>query len=168
MIARKRILDLALLVAVAPLARPQCPLPASSHRAAEITGTSLSGQPVRLTAMRGKVVLLNFWATWCVPCLQEMPKFSAWQQTDSARGLAVLGVSMDDDAATARTVATRMHLAYPVMMGTAHIGTAYGGVMGLPVTVLIDRRGNIRKRYDGGASVPAIRRDLDCLLAEKP
>ena len=118
--------------------------------------------------MRGKVVLLNFWARWCVPCLQEMPKFSAWQQTDGARGFAVLGVSMDDDASAARTVATRMHLAYPVMMGTAHIGTAYGGVMGLPVTFLIDRRGVIRKRYDGGASVPAIRRDLDCLLAEKP
>ena len=77
----------------------------------------LTGQSIQLASLRGKVVLLNFWATWCAPCQQEMPVFSAWQRQFASRGLAVIGISMDDDADSARKLVAKLKISYPVAMG---------------------------------------------------
>ena len=126
--------------------------------------TSLDGQTVDLAALRGHVVLLNFWATWCAPCLVEMPRFAEWQTKYKADGLAVIGVSMDDDSAPAAAVVRKLQLNYPVVMGDEHLGLQYGGVLGLPVTYLIDRQGVVRARFHGGSHVEAIETAIRKLL----
>jgi peroxiredoxin len=125
---------------------------------------SLDHQTVDLDALRGQVVLLNFWATWCAPCLVEMPRFAEWQSKYKADGLAVIGVSMDDDYAPAAAVVRKLQLNYPVVMGDERLGLQYGGVLGLPVTYLIDRQGEIRARYQGGSHVEAMETAIRKLL----
>jgi cytochrome c biogenesis protein CcmG, thiol:disulfide interchange protein DsbE len=126
--------------------------------------TDLKGRVVSLHAFRGKVVLLNFWATWCAPCLAEMPVFSAWPQDPALSGLQVVGASMDDEPDSAKRAVERLHLSYPVLMGDAALARSFGGVLGLPVTILIDRQGIVRKRYDGAADLVAMKQDIARLL----
>lgn len=125
----------------------------------------LAGQEVRLKDYRGKVVLLNFWATWCAPCQVELPRFEQWQKKYGARGLQVLAISMDDNAAPVRRTARRLHLDFPVVMGDAKLGEEYGGVLGLPITFLIDRDGRVVGRIKGETDLHsleiAVRRLLD-------
>ena len=102
--------------------------------------SDLENRRLDLHAYRGKVVLLNFWATWCAPCQLEMPRFAAWQSQYGPCGLQIIGISMDDDPASARSLVRKLKLNYPVAMGDARLGKLYGGVMGLPLTFLIDLR----------------------------
>lgn len=132
--------------------------------APEFARNDLTGRAVDLRALRGKVVVLNFWATWCAPCLSEMPVFSAWQQDAALRGVQIVGVSMNDEPGPANAAVGRLHLGYPVVMGDAELARAYGGVLGLPVTFLIDRQGVVRKRYDGAADLAAMKQDIARLL----
>ena len=120
------------------------------HKAAPaFERADLAGRKVRLKDYRGKVVLLNFWATWCASCQVELPRFAEWQKTYGAQGLQVLAVSMDDNAAPVRKTARRLHLDFPVLMGDAELGKEYGGVLGLPVTYLLDRDGRVVARIKG-------------------
>jgi peroxiredoxin len=125
----------------------------------------LNQSQVRLANYRGKIVLLNFWATWCAPCLLEMPRFVQWQDRYRAHGLQVLGVSMDDDASPVRALNRKLHLNYPVVMGDEKLGDLYGGILGLPVTYLIDRNGAIRARFQGETDLSKIEAELKELLA---
>jgi len=135
------------------------------HRQApEFARRDLNGHTLDLARLRGKVVLLNFWATWCAPCQAEMPVFSRWQQQYGPRGLQVIGISMDDDAAAARKLVLRMRLSYPVAMGDARLGERYGGVLGLPTTFLIDRTGTVRAQYQGESDLKAIEAEIRTTL----
>jgi cytochrome c biogenesis protein CcmG, thiol:disulfide interchange protein DsbE len=125
-----------------------------------------NGQTLRLASFRGKVVVLNFWATWCAPCQVEMPIFASWQQQYASRGFQVIGISMDDDAAPARSLVERMKLNYPSAMGNPQLAARYGGVLGLPLTFLIDRDGVVRARFQGETDVRAIEKRVNALLAE--
>lgn len=132
-----------------------------------LTRPDLTGHPVPVGALRGHVVLLNFWATWCGPCLAEMPVFTGWQKEYESRGLNVIGVSMDDDEAPVKKVVARLHLDYPVAMGDAKLGSAYGGVLGLPVTFLIARDGAILRRYEGAANLTSMQHDVEAALSAR-
>lgn len=134
-------------------------------RAPDIARADLRGAPVSLAALRGKVVLLNFWATWCAPCRVEMPRFVAWQKQYGVDGLQIVSVSIDDSEPPARALVERMHLDYPVVMGDAKLGERYGGVLGVPVTFLIDRRGVIRARIDGETDLGALQGKIEAMLA---
>ena len=134
--------------------------------APDFTRTDFSGTPVRLADYRGKLVLLNFWASWCGPCLEEMPRLSAWQRAYAAAGLRVIGVSMDDAAGPAKRLLARQPVDYPVVLGDAKLGETYGGVLGLPLTFLIDRRGHIVARYQGEADLAQMEAKIKSLLAE--
>jgi len=127
---------------------------------------TLDGRPLSLAQLRGKVVLLNFWATWCAPCEIEMPVFAGWQGRYGPQGLQIIGISMDDDSALARRAVDRLKLNYPVAMGTARLGANYGGVLGLPLTFLIDRRGVIRARFQGETDLHAIEKQVEAMLAQ--
>ena len=128
--------------------------------------TDLGGQSLTLVRFRGKVVLLNFWATWCAPCQVEMPVFTAWQRQYGPQGLQVIGISMDDDAGPARRLAVHLKLNYPVAMGDEGLGARYGSVLGLPLTFLIDRNGIIRARFQGETDLKLIERQVEALLAQ--
>ena len=132
--------------------------------APDFSRPDLAGRPLQLADYRGKLVLLNFWASWCAPCLEEMPRFSHWQRQYGARGLQVIGVSMDDDAAAVRQHLARHPVAYPAIIGDAKLGAAFGGVMGLPLTYLIDRQGRIAARYQGESDLAAMEAQIKALL----
>lgn len=127
----------------------------------------LAGQPVDLSAYRGKVVLLNFWATWCAPCQLEMPRFAAWQKQYGPQGLQIVGVSMDDEPEGVRKLANKLRINYPVVMGDEQIGTLYGGILGLPVTFLIDRQGQLVARLQGETNLNAMEEQIQQLLASR-
>ena len=90
--------------------------------APEIARADLNGARVSLKSSRGKVVLLNFWATWCAPCLIEMPVFNTWQQQYGSQGLQVIGISMDDNVAPVRKLVAKLKTNYPIAMGDARLG----------------------------------------------
>jgi thiol-disulfide isomerase/thioredoxin len=127
----------------------------------------LAGKPVDLKAYRGKVVLLNFWATWCGPCQLEMPRFSSWQKQYGPRGLQILGVSMDDEPEGVRKNVSKLQVNYPVVMGDERLGNQYGGILGLPVTFLIDRNGRVIARFAGEADLNAMEDQIKRLLDRK-
>ena len=129
--------------------------------------TDLKGERIDLKQYQGKVVLLNFWATWCAPCQLELPKFEAWQKQYAAQGFQVLAVSMDDGDAPVRRTVRRLHLNFPVMMGDAELGDKYGGVLGLPITFLIDRKGNVAAKIKGESDLRAMESQVKILLAAK-
>lgn len=121
--------------------------------APDFTRGDLGGKEVRLSSYRGKLVLLNFWATWCPPCREEMPVFSRWQKDLQARGLQVIGVSMDDDGSEVRKFLAQYPVTYPIVMGDARFAEKFGGVLGLPLTYLIDAQGRVVARYQGEADL---------------
>ena len=109
----------------------------------------LSGKPIALSSLRGKVVLLDFWATWCVPCRQEIPRFVELQNQYGDHGLQIVCVSMDDSADPVLDFYKQYKMNYPVVMGDAKTGEAYGGVLGLPIAFVIGRDGRIAFKLVG-------------------
>jgi peroxiredoxin len=111
--------------------------------------TGLDGKPVALAAFKGKVVLLDFWASWCAPCVIAIPHFRDLQARLRGQGFQVIGLSMDDSASEARAAAIRLGVNYPVVMGDAKLAIEYGGILGLPVEMLVGRDGRIVSIWHG-------------------
>jgi cytochrome c biogenesis protein CcmG/thiol:disulfide interchange protein DsbE len=160
--AARSILSLLLLLFSAPLGGATHGA-AVGHAAPNFSRPGLDHRKITLSSYRGKVVLLNFWATWCEPCLTEMPTFVEWQKQYGSANFQVIGISMDDAAPEVIATVSRLQLNYPVLMGDEYLGAAYGGVLGLPVTFLVDRDGKIRARYQA-ASPTQINSDIQNLL----
>jgi peroxiredoxin len=125
-----------------------------------------NGQTVHLTDYKGKVVLLDFWATWCGPCKVEIPWFIEFEQQFKDRGFAVLGVSMDEDGWDAVKPYIEDHkINYRVMLGNEQVSDIYGGLDSLPTTLLIDREGKIASVHIGlSRGKEEFRDDIDHLL----
>ena len=110
----------------------------------------LRGRTARLSDYKGKVVLVNLWATWCAPCIVEMPELVKLQKTHAARGLQIIGVTYPNDRRTSvRRMVRKLKLNYPVLFGTPELLDAYQIGEVLPVTVVVDRDGKIRDRILG-------------------
>jgi cytochrome c biogenesis protein CcmG/thiol:disulfide interchange protein DsbE len=134
--------------------------------APNFTRTDLKGKTLTLRDYRGKLVLLNFWATWCGPCLAEMPEFVEWQRRYKSGGLQIVGVSMDDDAAPVKRAYEKYHINYPVVMGDAQLGELFGGVFGLPLSYLIDPNGRVVGRYQGELNLKKVEAQIRSLLRQ--
>jgi thiol-disulfide isomerase/thioredoxin len=123
---------------------------AQSTVAPDFSLESLDGKSMRLSDLRGKTVLLNFWATWCGPCKIEMPWFVELQKQYGAQGLQIIGVAMDgaskEDIAK---FAQSMGVNYPILIGKEAVGDAYGGVPALPETFFIGRDGKLVDKIIG-------------------
>jgi len=129
--------------------------------------TDLQGQRFDLAAFKGRVVLLTFWATWCQPCQVEMPHFVDWQSRYGPQGLQIVSVSMDDDEAPVRAMTQDRGVNYSVLMGDADLARNYGGILGLPVTFLIDRKGRIAAKFRGETDLGAMERSVKRLLSAR-
>jgi peroxiredoxin len=127
--------------------------------------TDDDGRPAALADYRGKIVVLNLWASWCPPCRAEMPDLEKLHRAYASRGVVVLGVDQGESAARARAFATSLQISYPVLIDD---GQQYGLVyaaLGLPTTVVIDRSGVVRAGFDGPLSYPQMRAAVDPVLA---
>jgi cytochrome c biogenesis protein CcmG/thiol:disulfide interchange protein DsbE len=101
-----------------------------------------SGQSTKLSDLKGKVVLLNFWATWCGPCALEIPWFEQFEQQYRSKGLEIVGVSMDEEGwSIVKPYIAEHKINYRVLLGNDSVGELYGGVDSLPTTFIIDREG---------------------------
>jgi peroxiredoxin len=109
------------------------------------------GTTVELNKLKGKVVLVNFWATWCPPCRAEIPGMMKVYDKYKAKGLEIVGISVDnggwDDV---RPWLEKHPITYPIVVGDANLAQAYGGIHNIPTTFLVDRKGNIAMKHVGG------------------
>jgi peroxiredoxin len=117
--------------------------------AAEFSLTALDGSAVRLRDYSGRIVVLDFWATWCRPCQLEIPHFIALESEYGPRGLAVIGVAVNDREDNVRVFAERMRINYPTALGSDGLVQAYGGFNAIPTTFIIAPDGKIAARYTG-------------------
>lgn len=147
------------------------PPPAAANQtfaaAPDVQFTKLDGTPFRLREMKGRVVLLNFWATWCIPCRSEIPSLSAMQRDLEAKGLSVIGVSYDDTADLIQSFQRDIPQSYQIVLGGREVGSQLPASP-LPTTYIIDRQGRIRHKLIGERTREAFEAVLKPLLDEGP
>ena len=135
------------------------------QQAPNFTLKDATGAAVKLSDYRGKVVLLNFWATWCGPCKIEIPWFMDFQQQYKDRDFAVLGVSMDDDGwQSVKPYVAEHKINYRIVIGTEELTQQYGGVEALPTTFVLDREGRIASVHKGLVSKSEYQNEILNLL----
>ncbi len=147
---------------------------AGLQAAPDVTFKDLNGADVPLASLRGKVVLVNFWATWCEPCRSEIPVLIGLQDKYSSKGFTMLGASMDEDGKKAidpfmQTTQFNVggHSAtinYPIVLGTDAITDKFGGLLGMPTSYLISRDGKIVKKYIGVVNEADVVKDVESQL----
>jgi cytochrome c biogenesis protein CcmG, thiol:disulfide interchange protein DsbE len=125
----------------------------------------LAGRPWRLSDQRGKVVLVNFWASWCGPCRAETPGLVRLAGAYRDRGFEIAGVAMDDGPAPVRKFAASYRITYPVLLPQAD-SPFFSAIQALPTSFLIDRSGRVAATYAGAVREVELRADVDRLLAE--
>jgi peroxiredoxin len=122
--------------------------PTANDEAPAFSLPDLSGHTVSLSDFGGKVVILDFWATWCPPCKREIPDFISLQNEYGPKGLQVVGVALDE-ADKVRAFAKANGMNYPVAIGNDNVAAAYGGISGIPTTYVLNRQGRIVARFEG-------------------
>src|SRR6476469_9655675 len=126
----------------------------------------LRGRRISSADLRGKVVLIDFWATWCQPCKKEMPGYQKLVDRYGAQGFAVIGFKLDimADTEEPRAFARRLGIRYPLAVATDAVKNKFGGIEGLPTTLLYDRQGILRQKIIGFEYTDVIEKNLKSLL----
>jgi thiol-disulfide isomerase/thioredoxin len=147
---------------------------AAAKPAPEVTLKDLEGKDLSLSEYKGKVVLVNFWATWCEPCQVEIPWLIEIQQKYAAKGFTVLGIAMDEEGAKVVTPwvskerfdvnGAKSQMNYPIVIGNDAAADKFGGLLGYPTSVLITRDGKIVKRITGIISSEEISKSIESQL----
>lgn len=136
--------------------------------APEISLMDIQGKKLDLADYKGKVVVLDFWATWCPPCREEIPGLVDMQDKYASQGFSVIGISMDDESAPVVDFYKEFKMNYPVAVGNERVGELYGGIFGLPTTFLIGRDGRIYAKHEGATSEDVMEGEVEQLLAMSP
>jgi thiol-disulfide isomerase/thioredoxin len=127
--------------------------------------TDLNGKLVKLSDFRGKVLILDFWATWCGPCRVEMPHFVELQKQYGNKGLTVIGVSLDEQGPeVVKEFVKQLGVNYPIVIGNEKVAEAYGGIYAIPTTFVIDRQGRIASRHMGYNDKTVFEKEIQSLL----
>jgi peroxiredoxin len=127
----------------------------------------LDGKTVKLSDFKGKVVILDLWATWCPPCVAEIPNFVALQKQYKKQGLVVIGISLDDGPKIVSSFVKNHGMNYVVVMGDDEVAMKYGADVGIPITLVIDPKGNVVHNYLGVADKSVLEDDIKKLLPAK-
>jgi thiol-disulfide isomerase/thioredoxin len=126
---------------------------------------NLDGKSVRLSDFKGKVVILDFWATWCPPCREEIPHFVELQTKYKDKGLVVVGISLDEGGpAVVSSFVAAQKINYPIVMGNETVSTAYGNIQAIPTTFVIDPNGDIVGRHEGFTEESVFESEIQKLL----
>jgi thiol-disulfide isomerase/thioredoxin len=127
---------------------------------------NVAGEDVALSSFKGKVLVLDFWATWCGPCKVEIPSFVELQKKYGGAGLQIVGISIDDTAAELAPYVKEMEMNYPVLVGKGHddVQDAYGPLVGIPVSVVIARDGKVCVSHPGLTGHDEFEREIKALL----
>jgi len=138
----------------------------TSHGKAKLTMKlkDMNGATVNLADFKGKVILLNFWATWCGPCKVEIPEFVRAYEEHKDKGLAVLGVSIDDTADQLKKFAAQYKVNYPLLLNQDDVEEAFGPIYAVPVSFFIGRDGLICRKQMGEVKKEMLERELKSLL----
>ena len=142
--------------------------PANAKKAnLNFTLKDINGRDTSLSSLKGKVILLDFWATWCEPCKMEIPWFSEFQTKYGSRGFQAVGVSVDDTVDKLKLYVAKYKMNYPVLLGLNHddIQNAYGPLWGIPVTAIISRDAKICVKHSGISSKQNFEKEIEALLA---
>lgn len=139
-------------------------LPAVGARPPTLALPSDHGQTVSLDTFRGQPVVINFWATWCLPCRAEMPELEAAYVAHQARGLAILGVNLGEDRETVLAFRRDLGLTFPLLLDELGRASAEYGVKGLPTTLFIARDGRITHIHFGALSTKTLQEQLSRIL----
>jgi len=130
---------------------------------------TLDGKGFNLADHRGEVVLINFWATWCGPCVIETPELAKLHRELKKRGFTVVGISLDEDGPEGvKIFAEDYHIPYPIGVDDGTIAELYGGIYGLPTTFVLDRNGKITNRFIGIFPTKEMRPELEKMLDASP
>ena len=140
----------------------------------DVTFKDLQGKDVPLSSFKGKVVVVNFWATWCEPCRVEIPWMIDFQQKLGDKGFTLLGVAMDEEGKSVVEPFVQktefdvdghnMTMNYPIVLGNDDLAAKFGGLIGLPTTVVISRDGKVAKRFIGLVSHDQLEKTIQSLL----
>jgi len=153
---------------ISPAVHTQAMTAGAHPQAPTISLTDIDGKRLDLADYKGKVVVLDFWATWCGPCREEIPGFTVLQEKYANQGFSVIGISMDDEPGPVVQFYKEFRMNYPVAVGNQRIGELYGGIFGLPTTFLIGRDGRIYIKHTGGINPAIIEGEVQQLLAMSP
>jgi thiol-disulfide isomerase/thioredoxin len=147
---------------------PDMPEPQKGSAAPDFSLKSLpDGKEIQLSSLRGKAVVVNFWATWCEPCKIEMPSLVDLQKKYGPQGLQIVGVAMDDaDDKEISSFARKMGVNYLVLRGTEKVGDLYGGIDRLPMTYYLDRSGKVVDETMGMAGQATLEDAIKRALAQ--
>lgn len=130
------------------------------HQAPDFTLPDVEGRRVALSSLRGKIVLLDFWATWCEPCLEELPDLMRFHEAHKEKGFTIVGVAMDaEGVGIVGPFARQNKMPYPVLVANGDLPDGYS-IPGFPSAFLIDRNGMIVRRYLGPKSYDELERDV--------
>lgn len=143
--------------------------PAGAHKSEkaanlDLTLKDMNGSAVRLADYKGKVILLNVWATWCGPCELEIPELVEAYTRYKDQGVVVLGISLDDTPEMLRDYAPKKHMNYPILLMQDDFDEAYGPIFGVPITFFIGRDGTISRKHFGPVSKEQVDREIKTLL----
>ena len=134
------------------------------QKAAPFRLKNLEGKEVRLEDYQGKVILLDFWASWCPPCKKEIPDLVKLYNRYQGKGFVVIGVASGDDPSAVRNFVKAKNVPYPIVLGDQTVFTAYQGIYFLPTAFLIDRKGYIRQKLIGPKDEKTLEQKITPLL----
>ncbi len=133
-------------------------------KAPDFSLKDVGGNPFTLSDHSGKVKIIDFWATWCPPCRMEIPDFQSLHDKYPGDKFLMIGISLDDNSEIVKKFLGEYKVTYPVVMGNEEIANAYGGIRGIPTTFVVDKEGNIYKKYIGYTEGKVFERDILALL----